>query len=48
MGKTLNDVIEIWHTPQKLAGDDKLPAAYQSRPKEWIVYPRVECFITQA
>jgi hypothetical protein len=46
--KTFNDAIEMWYTPHAWAGDDKLPAAHQSVPKEWIAYPRVECFIAPA
>jgi hypothetical protein len=41
-----NDEIELWYLPQIWVEDDSTPAAYQSVPKEWIVYPGVECFIT--
>jgi hypothetical protein len=41
-----NDEIELWYLSRIWAEDDSTPAAYQPVPKEWIVYPGVECFIT--
>jgi hypothetical protein len=48
VARTCNDVIEMWHTPQIWGGDDIIPAAYQSVPKEWIAYAGVECFVAPA
>jgi hypothetical protein len=43
-----NDEIELWYLSRIWAEDDSTPAVYQPVPKEWIVYPGVECFIAPA
>jgi hypothetical protein len=41
VAKTVNDTIEIGYIPEEWAGDDSLPLAHQSVPKEWIAYAGV-------
>jgi hypothetical protein len=48
MATMRNDEVEIWYLSRIWGEDDSTPAAYQPVPKEWIVYPGVECFIAPA
>jgi hypothetical protein len=41
-----NDGIELWYLSRIWAEDDSTPSAYQPVPKEWIVCPGAEYFIT--
>jgi hypothetical protein len=45
VAKTANDTIELWCIPLAWARDGALPIGYQSVTMQWIVCPKVECFI---
>jgi hypothetical protein len=48
IAKTVNDTLEIWHTPEEWVVDNVLPVVYQAIPKEWLAFPGGEVFIAQA
>jgi hypothetical protein len=43
--KCHDNELEMWYTPQEWFGDNTLPIAQQTLPKEWVTFPGFEIFV---